>query len=73
MSSTIFSTIYADIDSKLDLFLNDRLSNVVDVIRGPLAIGLVIYIVLFGFMVMRGIISEPWGELFARMVSRQEV
>lgn len=68
MSSTIFSTIYADIDGKLDLFLNDRLSNAVEVIRGPLAVGLVIYIALFGFMVMRGIISEPWGELFARMV-----
>lgn len=68
MSSTIFSTIYDNVDGKLDLFLNERLSNVVDVIRGPLAAGLVIYIVLFGFMVMRGIISEPWGELFARMV-----
>lgn len=68
MSSTIFSTIYENVDGKLDLFLNERLSNVVDVVRGPLAAGLVIYIVLFGFMVMRGIISEPWGELFARMV-----
>ena len=68
MSSTIFSTIYENVDGKLDLFLNERLSNVVDVVRGPLAAGLVIYIVLFGFMVMRGIISESWGELFARMV-----
>lgn len=68
MSSTIFSTIYDNVDGKLDLFLDERLSNVVDIIRGPLAAGLVIYIVLFGFMVMRGIISEPWGELFARMV-----
>src|SRR3546814_4972773 len=36
--------------------------------RSPLALGLVIYIALFGYMVMRGIISEPWGELFYRMV-----
>ena len=68
MASTIFSTIYDSVDGKLDMFLNERLTDVVDVIRGPLAVGLVIYIALFGFMVMRGIISEPWGELFARMV-----
>lgn len=68
MSSTIFSMIYDNVDGKLDIFLNERLQSVVDVVRGPLALGLVIYIALFGYMVMRGIISEPWGELFYRMV-----
>jgi type IV secretory pathway VirB2 component (pilin) len=62
------SGIYTNIDGKLDLFLNERLNNVIDVVRGPLALGLVIYIALFGYMVMRGIVSEPWGELFYRMV-----
>src|SRR3546814_16678281 len=57
-----------NIDGKLDLFLNERLNNVIDVVRRPLALGLVIYIALFGYMVMRGIVSEPWGELVYRMV-----
>lgn len=68
MSSTLFSEIYQNIDGKLDLFLNERLNNVIEVVKGPLALGLVIYIALFGYMVMRGIVSEPWGELVYRMV-----
>lgn len=68
MASTLFADIYTNIDGKLDLFLNERLNNVIDVVRGPLALGLVIYIALFGYMVMRGIVSEPWGELVYRMV-----
>ena len=68
MASTLFNDFYMQVDNQLDLFLNERLQNVVEVVRGPLAVGLVIYIALFGYMVMRGIISEPWGELFYRMV-----
>ncbi|KKW89857.1 type IV secretion system protein [Sphingobium chungbukense] len=68
MASTLFNDFYIQVDNQLDLFLNERLQNVVEVVRGPLAVGLVIYIALFGYMVMRGIISEPWGELFYRMV-----
>lgn len=68
MATDMFNSLYANVDGKLDLFLNERLQNVVEVVRGPLAVGLVIYIALFGYMVMRGIISEPWGELFYRMV-----
>src|SRR3546814_4052047 len=66
MASTLFADIYTNIDGKLDLFLNERLNNVIDVVRGPLALGLVIYIALFGYMVMRGIVSEPWGEQIGR-------
>src|SRR3546814_19608255 len=68
MASDLFDSIYTNIDGKLDLFLNERLSNMVDVIRGPLAVGLIIYIALYGYAVMRGVISEPWSELFYRMV-----
>jgi type IV secretion system protein VirB6 len=68
MASTLFNDFYLQVDNQLDLFLNERLQNVVEVVRGPLAVGLVIYIALFGYMVMRGIISEPWGRLFYRMV-----
>ena len=68
MATGLFTTLYTNIDGKLDLFLNERLNNVIEVVRGPLALGLVIYIALFGYMVMRGIVSEPWGELVYRMV-----
>ncbi|WP_069337682.1 type IV secretion system protein [Sphingobium yanoikuyae] len=68
MAGELFENIYTNIDGKLDLFLNERLANMVDVVRGPLAVGLTIYIVLYGYAVMRGVISEPWSELFYRMV-----
>lgn len=68
MADGLFTTLYTNIDGKLDMFLNERLNNVIEVVRGPLALGLVIYIALFGYMVMRGIVSEPWGELVYRMV-----
>src|SRR3546814_2761148 len=35
MATDLFSSLYANIDGKLDLFLNERLQNVVDVVRGP--------------------------------------
>src|SRR3546814_1937265 len=53
MAMDSFSSIYASIDAKLDLFLTERLQYVVDVVRGPMALRLVIYIALFGYMVMR--------------------
>lgn len=68
MAAGLFESIYTNIDGKLDLFLNERLSNMIEVVRGPLAIGLTIYIALYGYAVMRGVISEPWSELFYRMV-----
>ena len=46
MATDLFSSLYTNIDGKLDLFLNERLQNVVDVVRGPLALGLVIYMAL---------------------------
>src|SRR3546814_10338322 len=33
MASTLFADIYTNIDGKLDLFLNERLNNVIDVVR----------------------------------------
>lgn len=41
MASTLFADIYTNIDGKLDLFLNERLNNVIEVVRGPLALGVV--------------------------------
>jgi type IV secretion system protein VirB6 len=48
MADGLFTTLYTNIDGKLDMFLNERLNNVIKVVRGPLALGLVIYIALFG-------------------------
>src|SRR3546814_3515156 len=42
MATDLFSSLYANIDGTLDLFLNERRQYVVDVVRWTLALGLVI-------------------------------
>ncbi|MBW8911553.1 MAG: type IV secretion system protein [Sphingomonas sp.] len=36
--------------------------------RGPLAVGLTIYLVLVGYAVLRGLVDEPWREWFYRIL-----
>lgn len=65
---TIFTTAYTYIDGKLDVFLHDRLSGVINVVAGPLRIALVLYIVLYGIAVVRGAISEPMIDFATRSI-----
>ncbi len=59
MEFEIFEPAYGYIDSRLTEFLNARLGDILAEVRGPLAVALVLYIVLYGFAIMRGSISEP--------------
>ena len=67
-STAIFSTAYAFIDGKLDVFLGDRLSNVIAQVAGPLRLALVLYIVLYGIAVVRGAIAEPMMDFAVRSI-----
>lgn len=59
MEEAIFTPTSTYVDGKLDDFLNARLTSVIDVVQEPLLIGLTLYIVLYGFAILRGSIQEP--------------
>jgi type IV secretion system protein VirB6 len=55
----IFEPAYQFIDGKLDGFLNQGVSNVIAEVAGPMRAALVLYVILYGFAILRGSISEP--------------
>jgi type IV secretion system protein VirB6 len=58
-SVQVFSLAYSFIDGKLDQFLNADVTNVIAQVAGPLRAALVLYVLLYGFAILRGAISEP--------------
>lgn len=65
-SGTIFSDSYTFFDGKLNSFLNDHLSNVLDQVRGPLTGALVIYLAIYAILIMRGVVQEPLQDFVWR-------
>jgi len=66
-SNHFFSDAYSFFDGQLNTFLNQHYQNVVDAVKGPLTGAIVIYIALYAFMIMRGIVSEPFQDWIWRM------
>ncbi|HEY3949589.1 type IV secretion system protein [Phenylobacterium sp.] len=68
MSGTfaIFEPAYAFVDGKLDAFLGQRLSDVLAQVAGPLRAALALYVLLYGFAILRGAISEPFVDFAIR-------
>jgi type IV secretion system protein VirB6 len=62
----IFEPAYQFIDAKLDVFLNERAASVIAAVSGPLRAALVLYVVLYGFAILRGAISEPVMDFAVR-------
>lgn len=62
----IFQPAYSFVDSKLDVFLNDRASSVMAQVSGPLRAALVLYVLLYGFAILRGTIQEPFMDFVVR-------
>jgi type IV secretion system protein VirB6 len=58
-SFQVFEPAYTFIDGKLDAFLNTDASNVIAQVSGPMRLALVLYVLLYGFAILRGAISEP--------------
>lgn len=54
-----FAPAYAFIDNRLAVYLGDTTSNVVAQVQGPLRVAVVLYVILYGFAILRGAISEP--------------
>lgn len=66
--SDVFQPAYDYIEGQLDTFLDDRLSAVMADVQGPLRVMLVLYVVLFGFALFRGITGEPVMDGVMRMI-----
>ena len=64
----IFQPAYQFIDAKLDVFLNQRASSVIAEVSGPLRVALVLYVLLYGFAILRGSISEPVMDFVVRSI-----
>jgi len=68
MEFEIFEPAYGFIDSRLSEFLNARLGDMLAQVRGPLAAALALYIVLYGFAILRGSVSEPIVDFAIRSI-----
>jgi type IV secretion system protein VirB6 len=64
----IFQPAYGFVDSKLDVFLNERASSVMAEVSGPLRAALVLYVLLYGFAILRGAIQEPFMDFVVRSI-----
>ncbi len=64
----IFQPAYGFVDSKLEVFLNERASSVMAEVSGPLRAALVLYVLLYGFAILRGAIQEPFMDFVVRSI-----
>lgn len=62
----IFQPGYDFIDSKLDVFLTQDAGQMMAQVAGPLRAALVLYVVLYGFAILRGAIQEPLVDFSIR-------
>lgn len=56
---SVFTPAYVFIDGRLAAFIDQQQASVAAIVSGPLRVALVLYIVLYGFAVLRGAITEP--------------
>ena len=66
MAFEIFRPAYASIDAKLEQFLNESVSAVIAEVAPPLRLALVLYVLLYGFAILRGAITEPVMDFAVR-------
>jgi type IV secretion system protein VirB6 len=67
-SFAIFEPAHSFIDARLNVFLNERASSVMLEVSGPLRAALVLYVLLYGFAILRGSISEPILDFAVRSI-----
>jgi len=62
----VFGPAYGFIDGKLVAFLDAGASRVISEVSGPLRAALVLYVLLYGFAILRGAIAEPVMDFAVR-------
>lgn len=65
---SIFQPAYSFVDDRLEVFLNERASSVIAEVSGPLRAALVLYVLLYGFAILRGSITEPVMDFAIRSI-----
>lgn len=64
----LFEPAYDFVDGQISAILGDRIAAVAAEIAGPLRISLVLYILLYGFAILRGSIAEPIMDFALRSI-----
>lgn len=64
----VFTPAYAYVDGRLDAFLSDGASGAMGEVAGPLRAALILYVLLYGFAILRGAIAEPMMDFAIRSV-----
>lgn len=64
----VFGPAYVLIDGKLDQFLGEGASRMLAEVAGPMNAALVLYVLLYGFAILRGAIAEPIMDFAIRSV-----
>ena len=62
----IFQPAYDFVDGRLDTFLGERAAAMLAEVEGPLRAALILYVLLYGFAILRGSISEPVMDFAVR-------
>lgn len=68
MDFEIFQPAYQFVDERLSVFLGERTGAVIAEVSGPLRAALVLYVLLYGFAILRGSISEPVMDFAVRSI-----
>jgi type IV secretion system protein VirB6 len=64
----VFAPAYQLVDGKLDQFLGQGVANMMGQVSGPLHAALILYVLLYGFAILRGAIAEPMMDFAVRSV-----
>lgn len=62
----VFRPAYAYVEGRLDAFLSDGATHAIGQVAGPLRVALVLYVLLYGFAILRGAIAEPMMDFAIR-------
>lgn len=64
----VFEFIDGQFKTPLETFVSDGTSNIAEWVTGPLTAAVTLYIVLYGYLVLRGSVSEPVLEFVFRAI-----
>src|SRR5258707_10139295 len=62
MAINVFDSFLKEFEQPITTFVSPSVSNLASYIDGPLRVAVMLYVILYGFAVMRGAISEPIME-----------
>ena len=62
MAINVFDSFLKEFEQPITTFVSTSVSNLASYIDGPLRTAVTLYVILYGFAVMRGAISEPIME-----------